>query len=59
MDGHRRAANRRQRQHAADGQINAAGNNDQRHAAGEHAIDRGLPERVAVGAELEERAVAR
>ena len=34
-----------------------AGDDYQRHAAGEHAVNRGLPQRVTVGAEFEEGAV--
>ncbi len=57
MDGHFRAAHRRQRQQTAHRQINAAGNDDQGHAAGQHAIDGRLAKGVAMGADFEKRAV--
>ncbi len=57
MDRHLCAADGDQCQHAADGQVNAAGDDHQRHAAGEDAVNGRLPQRVAVGADLEKRVV--
>ena len=57
VDRHQRERDRHQRQHAAHRQVDAAGDDHQRHAAGQDAEDRDLPEHVAVRAQLEERAV--
>ena len=57
MNRHLRRTDRRQRQHAADRQINAAADNHQRHATGQDAIDGCLPQRVAMRAHFEERSV--
>jgi hypothetical protein len=53
MDRHRRAAHRNQRQHAADGEINAPGDDDERQAAGENSVNRSLPERIPMRPDLE------
>ena len=48
---------RAERQDAPHREIDAAGDDDQRHAAGEDAVDRRLAQRVAVHRRLPERAV--
>ena len=52
-----REEHRGEREHAADGEVDAAGDDHQRHAAGEDAVDRRLAQRVAVHRRLPERAV--
>ena len=49
---------RHQAQHTAHGEINAPGDDDDRHAAGENAAHRSLPQHVPMGTPLEERPVA-